>query len=322
MTAPTTAASNGHTKPPARRRNARTAWPVSRKPRAGTWPAWPVMPQARPSACAATSCTPHRLSTPGRPARRPRVTDPALVAKANEAMACLATAYRTWPPVRPARRLTQQCRAWGTAIPRPGSPDRSPSRERTRRSWHVQGTRAPARTPSPRTIEFASATDGHRVIYHEPICPRLRLFDDHQGRDHHRRRHHELALVCERAARPGRSPVSWSALGQPRPHARLTSGRASELDRPAWPGTARPRTTATTPTWSRAGRWTSTAPRRGIAWRWRTELVLLTRHRGRVRPARGGHHRPVGGRHRWRPSSRPRCWSRTRGGSSSGGPGA
>ena len=33
----------------------------------------------------------------------------------------------------------------------------------------------------------------------------------------------------------------------------------------------------------------------GIAWRWRTELFLLIVTVGRVRPARGGHHRPVGG---------------------------
>ena len=50
------------------------------------------MPQARPNACAATSCTLHLLPTPGKPARRPLFTNPALVSKANEAMACLATA--------------------------------------------------------------------------------------------------------------------------------------------------------------------------------------------------------------------------------------
>ena len=38
-------------------------------------------------------------------------------------------------------------------------------------------TSAPAGAPRPRTIQFRSATDGHRVIYHEPICPACGSFD-------------------------------------------------------------------------------------------------------------------------------------------------
>ena len=35
----------------------------------------------------------------------------------------------------------------------------------------------------------------------------------------------------------------------------------------------------------------------GIAWRWRTELSPPGRHAGRILPARGDHHRPMGGLH-------------------------
>ena len=39
----------------------------------------------------------------------------------------------------------------------------------------------------------------------------------------------------------------------------------------------------------------------GIAWRWRTELTLIAATAGRLLPARGGHHRPVGAHHPRRP---------------------
>jgi hypothetical protein len=34
-----------------------------------------------------------------------------------------------------------------------------------------ESTSALKGAPSPRTFQFRAASDGHRVIYHEPICP-------------------------------------------------------------------------------------------------------------------------------------------------------
>ena len=51
---------------------------------------------------------------------------------------------------RDGRYLTQQCRAWGTAIPRPGQPDQSPTSRKNRRPWHVQRYQRHARWRRPR----------------------------------------------------------------------------------------------------------------------------------------------------------------------------
>ena len=44
-----------------------------------------------------------------------------------------------------------------------------------------KATSAPPGVPSPRTIQFRSASDGHRVIYHEPICVDCGSFDIHKA---------------------------------------------------------------------------------------------------------------------------------------------
>jgi hypothetical protein len=73
-------------------------------------------------------------------------------------------------------------------------------------------TRAPARKPSPRTIEFASATDGHRVIYHEPICPDCGSFDITEAEIDTGDNINELGLACEACgtAWPVACVVDWT----------------------------------------------------------------------------------------------------------------
>ena len=46
-------------------------------------------------------------------------------------------------------------------------------------------TSAPTGAPSPRTVVFRStASDGHRVVYHEPICPDCGSFAGCRKRSH------------------------------------------------------------------------------------------------------------------------------------------
>ena len=72
-------------------------------------------------------------------------------------------------------------------------------------------TRVPTGTPRPRTIEFASATDGHRVIYHEPICADCGSFDVHKDEITTGDGVTELALVCDvcGSAWPVACVVDW-----------------------------------------------------------------------------------------------------------------
>ena len=59
-------------------------------------------------------------------------------------------------------------------------------------------TRLPAGTHEPRTIEFApTASDGHRVIYHEPICPDCGSFDITENEVDTGDGISELGLTCE-----------------------------------------------------------------------------------------------------------------------------
>jgi hypothetical protein len=73
-------------------------------------------------------------------------------------------------------------------------------------------TRVPTGTPSPRTIEFASATDGHRVIYHEPICPDCGSFDITENEVDTGDGINELGLTCEAcgSAWPVACVVDWT----------------------------------------------------------------------------------------------------------------
>jgi hypothetical protein len=72
-------------------------------------------------------------------------------------------------------------------------------------------TRVPTGTASPRTIEFASATDGHRVIYHEPICPDCGSFDISEAEIDTGDNINELGLICEACgtAWPVACVVDW-----------------------------------------------------------------------------------------------------------------
>jgi hypothetical protein len=72
-------------------------------------------------------------------------------------------------------------------------------------------TRVPTGTASPRTIEFASATDGHRVIYHEPICFDCGSFDITKDEITTGDGITELALVCQTcgSAWPVACVVDW-----------------------------------------------------------------------------------------------------------------
>ncbi len=74
-------------------------------------------------------------------------------------------------------------------------------------------TRVPARTPTPRTVEFRStASDGHRVIYHEPICAECGSFDVDKADVPTGGGITELALVCGAcgAAWPVACVVDWT----------------------------------------------------------------------------------------------------------------
>jgi hypothetical protein len=73
-------------------------------------------------------------------------------------------------------------------------------------------TRVPQSTPEPRTFEFASATDGHRIIYHEPICADCGSFDVDQAEVPTGDGITEIALVCGvcGAAWPVACVVDWT----------------------------------------------------------------------------------------------------------------
>ncbi len=59
-------------------------------------------------------------------------------------------------------------------------------------------TSAPTGAPSPRTVVFRStATDGHRVIYHEPICPDCGSFDITESEIGTGDGIAEIALTCQ-----------------------------------------------------------------------------------------------------------------------------
>ncbi len=66
----------------------------------------------------------------------------------------------------------------GDARP-PARPTTSPApvTSENKESDMPKATSAPVGAPRPRTLQFRSATDGHRVIYHEPICPACGSFD-------------------------------------------------------------------------------------------------------------------------------------------------
>ena len=105
MTAPTTAASNGHTKPRPSPEARPAAWPVSRKPQ-GYYLA-SVARDAAGEAERLCSDIDARRTRPSTRRRNRRCEADGhrsrLVAKANEAMACLATAViYLGRPVRPA----------------------------------------------------------------------------------------------------------------------------------------------------------------------------------------------------------------------------
>jgi hypothetical protein len=79
-------------------------------------------------------------------------------------------------------------------------------------------TRVPAGTPSPRTIEFRStASDGHRVIYHEPICPDCGSFDISESEIDTGDNINELGLICEACgtAWPVACVVDWTTPAHP-----------------------------------------------------------------------------------------------------------
>ncbi len=57
-------------------------------------------------------------------------------------------------------------------------------------------TSVPPGTPSKRALQFRSATDGHRVIYHEPICAECESFDVDKADVPTGGGLTELALVC------------------------------------------------------------------------------------------------------------------------------
>ena len=74
-------------------------------------------------------------------------------------------------------------------------------------------TRVPTGTAKPRTIEFRStASDGHRVIYHEPICPDCGSFDITENEVDTGDGINELGLTCEAcgSAWPVACVVDWT----------------------------------------------------------------------------------------------------------------
>jgi hypothetical protein len=72
-------------------------------------------------------------------------------------------------------------------------------------------TSAPTRAPSPRTFTFRAASDGHRVIYHEPICPTCGSFNITEGEIGTGDGITEIALACQECgtAWPVACVVDW-----------------------------------------------------------------------------------------------------------------
>ena len=59
-------------------------------------------------------------------------------------------------------------------------------------------TSAPTGTHEPRTVVFRSpASDGHRVVYHEPICPDCGSFEIIQDEIDTGDGINELGLICD-----------------------------------------------------------------------------------------------------------------------------
>ena len=73
-------------------------------------------------------------------------------------------------------------------------------------------TSAPTGAPSPRTVVFRSASDGHRVVYHEPICPDCGSFDITENEIDTGDGINELGLICEACgtAWPVACVVEWN----------------------------------------------------------------------------------------------------------------
>jgi translation initiation factor 2 beta subunit (eIF-2beta)/eIF-5 len=80
-----------------------------------------------------------------------------------------------------------------------------------------KATRAPTGATSTRTIEFASESDGHRVIYHEPICPDCGSFDITEAEIDTGDNISELGLTCEACgtAWPVACVVDWTTTPAP-----------------------------------------------------------------------------------------------------------
>ena len=76
-------------------------------------------------------------------------------------------------------------------------------------------TSAPTGAHEPRTIEFRSASDGHRVIYHEPICPDCGSFEIVQDEIDTGDGINELGLICD-AVRHRLAGRLRRGLGHPR----------------------------------------------------------------------------------------------------------
>jgi hypothetical protein len=73
-------------------------------------------------------------------------------------------------------------------------------------------TRAPTGAPRPRTFQFrSSASDDHRVIYHEPICPDCGSFGITEAEVPTGDGITEIALICEACgtAWPVACVVEW-----------------------------------------------------------------------------------------------------------------
>ena len=73
-------------------------------------------------------------------------------------------------------------------------------------------TSAPTGTHEPRTVVFRStASDGHRVVYHEPICPDCGSFDITEDEIDTGDGINELGLICEACgtAWPVACVVDW-----------------------------------------------------------------------------------------------------------------
>jgi hypothetical protein len=76
-----------------------------------------------------------------------------------------------------------------------------------------ESTSALAGAPTPRSFVFRAASDGHRVIYHEPICPTCGSFDITEGEINTGDGFTEIALACTACgtAWPVACVVDWDS---------------------------------------------------------------------------------------------------------------